>query len=209
MKLTKKSVQHDLDMLPENFKTKDLDELIKGYVKEKADASELRKYVLSGRSFSRIYFYVSLKQIKNANERLDFIDKNLLFQDWWSTDQLIGLINSADFSKALDYSKKYIVSDDPFVRRMGYVMFISKLGHGHAAELLPLLKDDEHYYVQMGEAWLIAELSISQAEFVFTWMKTNGLEYNINGKAIQKICDSYRITDEWKEKFKLLKPTLK
>ena len=40
-------------------------------------------------------------------------------------------------------------------------------------------------------------------------MKTNNLAYNINGKAIQKICDSYRITKEWKEQFKELRAMLR
>ena len=88
-------------------------------------------------------------------------------------------------------------------------MFISKLGRGHAQQLLPLLHDDEEYYVQMAQSWLIAELTISEPEIVLNWMKTNGLSYNINGKAIQKISDSFRITDEWKKKFKDLRAELK
>ncbi|HOO06832.1 MAG TPA: hypothetical protein PLH83_10155 [Ruminococcus sp.] len=60
----------------------------------------------------------------------------------------------------------------------------------------------------MGQAWLIAELAIFEPERVFDWMKDNGLRYSINGKAIQKICDSFRISDEWKEKFKSLRSAL-
>lgn len=37
----------------------------------------------------------------------------------------------------------------------------------------------------------------------------NDLKYNINGKAIQKICDSFRVTAEWKEKYKQLRPELR
>ena len=40
-------------------------------------------------------------------------------------------------------------------------------------------------------------------------MENGGLEYKICGKAIQKICDSYRILQEWKEKFKELRAGLK
>jgi hypothetical protein len=40
-------------------------------------------------------------------------------------------------------------------------------------------------------------------------MPENHLHYSINGKVIQKICDSYRISDEWKEKFKGLRPGLR
>ena len=41
-KLTKELAQQDLDNLPEHYKTGDVDRLIRGYVKEKADVSALR-----------------------------------------------------------------------------------------------------------------------------------------------------------------------
>ena len=67
---------------------------------------------------------------------------------------------------AIGYAQEYIHSDDPFIRRWGYVMFISGWGHGHAEQLLPLMKADDHYYVQMAQAWLIAELTIFEPEVV-------------------------------------------
>lgn len=209
MVLTRELVQADIDTLPEDYKTKDIDMLIKRYVKAKADASPLRPYVLTEQQFHRIYYYVSLEQIKGAEERMRFIDQNLQFSDWWHTDGLIRFVTDLDFNKALSYAERYVRSDDPFIRRWGYVMFISKLGRGHADELLPLMADHDHYYVQMGEAWLIAELAIFEPEKVYQWMPGNKLSYSINGKAIQKICDSYRISDEWKGKFKGLRPGLK
>ena len=209
MKLTVEQVQKDLNALPENYKTKDVDALIRQYVKMKADVSALRNHILSMQQLHRIYYYVSLAQIKDVNERMLFIHHNLLFEDWWHTDELISYVRDLDFYDALAYSKEYVRSTDPFIRRWGYVLFISSLCKGHAAQLLPLMHDDDHYYVQMGEAWLIAELAIHEPETVFTWLSGNGLKYNINGKAIQKICDSYRISDEWKNQFKSLRAELK
>ena len=209
MILTREMVQADINTLPEDYKTRDIDMLIKRYVKEKADASPLRPYVLTEQQFHRVYYYVSLEQMKSAEERMAFIDKNLLFSDWWHTDGLIKFVQDLHFEKALSYARRYVRSEDPFIRRWGYVMFISKLGRGHADELLPLMADHDHYYVQMAEAWLIAELAVFEPEKVYQWMPENHLHYSITGKAIQKICDSYRISDEWKEKFKGLRPGLR
>lgn len=209
MKLSMEQVQRDLDALGQNYKTPDLDRLIRGYVKQKADASALRPYVLSQQQFHRVYFYVALKQLKTAEERMAFIHENLLFSDWWHTDQLIGFVADMDFDRALDYAKSYIGDDDPFIRRWGYVLFISRLCKDRAAELLPLMKNDGHYYVQMAQAWLIAELAVYQPEAVLGWIGKNRLDYSINGKAIQKICDSYRIAAEWKSEFRALRPRLK
>lgn len=209
MKLTKEQVQRDLDALPEHYKTGDVDRLIRQYVKQKADASALRPYILMEQQFHRIYYYVTLDQIKDVDRRMAFIHENLLFSDWWHTDQIISYVADLDFDVALKFAKDYIQSEDPFIRRWGYVLFISRLCKGHADQLLPLMHDDEHYYVQMAQAWLIAELAVYEPEEVCAWFQRNGLMYNINGKAIQKICDSYRISDDWKDKYKELRPELR
>ena len=209
MQMTKEQVQNDLDALPEHYKTGDLDRLIGRYVKAKADVSALRPYILTEQQFHRIYFYVSLEQLKAVEERMAFIHNNLLFSDWWHTDQLIGYVSDLDFDVALQYASEYVRSEDPFIRRWGYVLFISKLCRGHAAQLLPLTHDDEHYTVQMAQAWLVAELAVFEPEAVYRWFAENDLKYNINGKVIQKICDSFRICDDWKEKYKQLRPELR
>lgn len=209
MRLTSQQVLADINTLPENYKTKDIDRIIREYVKMKADVSLLRSDILIHQELHRIYYYVSLKQIKNVEKRMRFIHDNLIFEDWWHTDELINFVAALDFNIAMGYAAEYIKSENPFIRRWGYVMFISKLGRRHASELLPLMQDDDHYYVQMAQAWLIAELTVFETEYVFEWLSDCGLKYSIAGKAIQKICDSYRISDEWKEKFKRLRVHLK
>lgn len=209
MKYTPELIQKDLDALPKGYKTGDVDRLIRRYVKEGAEVSPLRPFILEQQQFHRIYYYVSLEQIRDVDERMMFIHNNLLFTDWWHTDQIISYVTDLDFATAFAYAKVYIRSEDPFIRRWGYVLFISKLCKGHAAELLALMHDDEHYYVQMAQGWLIAELAVHEPETVFDWMCDNSLKYNINGKAIQKICDSFRIEAGWKASFKSLRPQLK
>ena len=209
MNMTKQQVQQDLNNLPQPYKTADVDRLIRYYGKQNADVSELRSHILAEQQFHRIYYYVNSNRIKNVNERMAFIHENLLFSDWWHTDQIISFVADLDFDMALQYAKCYIHDEDPFIRRWGYVLFISRLCKGHASQLLPLMHDDDQYYVQMAEAWLIAELTVHEPEVVYHWLSGNDLKYNINGKAIQKICDSFRIPGEWKERFKQLRPQLR
>ena len=209
MKLTVEQVQKDLDLLSVHYKTADVDRLICQYVKQKADAAPLRPYILKQQQFHRIYYYVSLNQMKDVQKRMAFIHDNLLFSDWWHTDQIIRYVSDLDFDVALSFAKAYVRSDDPFIRRWGYVLFISKLGRGRAKDLLPLMQNDDEYYAQMAQAWLIAELTISESEYIYQWLSACGLRYNITGKAIQKIIDSFRIEQEWKEKFKHLRPKLR
>ena len=208
----KERIQGDLDALGENYKTRDVDGLIRKYLKEGVDVSSLRNSVLKEQQFHRIYFHVSLKQRENASERMAFIHENLLFSDWWHTDELIALVREADFQEALSYARGYVKEEDPFIRRWGYVMFISKLcrERSRLEDILSLLHDDEHYYVQMAEAWLIAELVVFFPEEMLRWFrKENRLKYSINGKAVQKICESYRVREGYKKKFRALRNRLK
>lgn len=212
MKLTCDMVLSDLATLGKGRRTADVDRLIRKYVKEKADASALREHILETQSLHRIYFYTSLMQIKSAEERGRFIHENLLFSDWWHTDQLIKFVADMDFDKALEYARVYVESSDPFIRRWGYVMFISRLcrKEENLTRILSLLKDDSHYTNQMAEGWLICELAVFFPERMLRWFEEeNYLSYKINSKAIQKICDSYRIADETKERFRALRSTMK
>ena len=209
MHLTHTQVLTDLSTLPPNYKTTDIDRLIRRYIKEGTDVSSLRPHILTHQELHRIYYFVPLKQMQSVEKRMVFIHENLLFSDWWHTDQLIGFVADLDFDKALHYAAEYVINEDAFIRRWGYVLFISKLGRGRAKELLALMHDDEHYTVQMAQAWLIAELAVFEPEYVYAWLRDCKLKYNITGKAIQKICDSFRISKEWKEWFKGLREGLK
>lgn len=210
--ITIEQIRRDVNALPENYKTKDVDALIKRYVREGYDVSCLRDVILREQEFHRIYFYTALLPIKDVRERAVFIDRNLLFADWWHTDQLIGFVADLPFDEAMTYSAWYITDENPFIRRWGYVLWISKLcrDEAHLDDLLALFKDDDAYTVQMAQAWLAAELAVFFPGRVWDWMSSrNTLKYNINGKAIQKICDSFRVSKEDKERFKSLREKLK
>ena len=99
----------------------------------------------------------------------------------------------------------------PFARRWGYVMFMPTLVKevGSAEKLFLLFKDDDEYYVQMAEAWLISYLAIYEPEKTLNYLENCSLNYNIVGKAIQKISDSFRISSDYKLKFKELRKKYK
>ena len=79
----------------------------------------------------------------------------------------------------------------------------------HFKDLIKLFKDDDEYYVVMAEAWLISYLGIYSPSETLKYLSEKPLKYNIVSKAIQKICDSYRISDSYKEKFKEIRKLYK
>ena len=195
-----------------NYKTADIDVFIRKLVKEKANVSFLKDKVLEKQNYHRIYFYVTMKQIKDKNERLAFIEDNFeLLQDWWHVDQLCAMCKDIDFDLAFSKATKYITSELPYVRRWGYVLFISNLykDEENYSKIFPLFKDDDAYHVQMAEAWLLSYLGICHPQATMDYLKTCGLNYNIVGKAIQKVCDSYRVDKEIKESFKEIRKLYK
>lgn len=194
--------------LGEKYKTADVDRLNKALIKENADVSCLKNIVLERQEFHRTYFQVSMGQMKSVCERLDFIEENFYnLNDWWHVDQLTQFVGKElSFDEAYDRAKKHVEHPYPFARRWGYVIFMPRLVKGdYFDEIVKLFRDEEEYYVAMAEAWLISYLAIYHPERTFEWLKTKPLKYNIVGRGIQKICDSYRISEEWKNEFKRIR----
>ena len=216
-KLTRKLISFqevisDLEKI-EHLKTKDLDSYNKMLIKNNVDVSSLKEHVLTTQLIHRTFFQVSLGLLNDYEEQFSFIEENEdLLQDWWHVDQLIQFIKRPiDFDFAYHKAKSYLKSDKPFVRRWGYVLFLAGLQKDckNTSIILSLLKDDDEYYVQMAEAWLICDLAIYNTSTVVNYLEESKLKYNILGKAIQKICDSFRISSETKEYVKALREKLK
>ncbi|MFA5421166.1 MAG: DNA alkylation repair protein [Bacilli bacterium] len=196
-----------------NLKTRDVDAIAKEYLHDEIDVSELYAHIHERGSLWRIYFVVSLKRIKKYEEQLAFIEEHFEhLRDWWHVDILIQLLVKApSFALAYQKAKQYVHSSLLFVRRWGYVIFLSGFQKDarNTKAILELMHDDDEYYVQMAEAWLMVDLAIYNPEEVLSFIASKPLQYSIIGKTIQKMCDSFRISDEIKKRAKDLRPLYK
>ncbi len=196
------------DALGNGYRTADVDRLNKQLIREGADVSFLKDIVLNEQKYHRTYFQVSLGQMETLEEKLGFIEDNFNnLEDWWHVDQLIQFVDKElNFDTAYPRAEEYVKHPHSFARRWGYVIFMPTLVKGdHFEEIIKLFREDDEYYVVMAEAWLISYLGIYHPEKTLEWLKTKPLKYNIVGRGIQKICDSYRISSENKEKFKAVR----
>lgn len=200
-------LEREFNKLGNGYKSKDVDALNKRLIKINEDVSFLKDIVLKRQEFHRTYFQVSLKKIKTIEEQYKFIEDNFYnLQDWWHVDQLTQFLLKQDFNYSYMKAKEYISHPHEFVRRWGYVLFMPTLvKENHAKEIFKLFKNDDKYYVIMAEAWLISYLAIYYPEETFQFLSNCSLNYDIVGRGIQKICDSFRISKEWKEKFKSIR----
>lgn len=189
--------------------TKDIDSIAKDLIKNKVDVSELLPYIKENGIMYRIYIVVSLTYIKNIDEQLSFIEKHFEYlSSWWSVDILLQLlVKPLDFDKVFILAKEYVKSPYLYVRRWGYVIFLCgfQKDPSKTKKILSLFKNDDEYYVQMAEAWLLADMCIYNVSEVTNYIKSKTLNYDIIGKAIQKIQDSYRIEDTDKKTIKELR----
>ncbi len=196
--------------LGDHFKTKDVDAFNKRLIKQGTDVSFLRPYVNDHPEYFRTYFQVSMYYRRTMEEKMQFVEENFdLLHDWWHTDTVIPFLGQApDFGLALRKAREYVKSPLPYVRRWGYVLFIPRLTRDPAKiePLFELLHNDEVYHVVMAEAWLLSFLAMCDADRTWQYLKDCDLKYNIVGKAIQKICDSYVVSNEDKMRFKALRP---
>lgn len=205
-------LEHEFELLGKNKVTKDVDRLNKRLIKEKVDVSFLKNIVLEKQRYHRTYFQVSLGQMKTIEEQFAFIEENFYnLNDWWHVDQLTQFIKPIPLDYAYRKAKEYVNHPWPFARRWGYVLFMPTLCKSiEAFDLIAsLFHNDKEYYVIMAEAWLISYLGIYFPSKTEEYLSRCELDYSIVGKAIQKICDSFRINDGWKTRFKELRKKYK
>lgn len=194
-------------------KTATLDKFGKQLVKEQVDVSFLRnKFIESGKYFYT-YQQVSILEKEGLDEKFAFIESTFdIMNDWMHTDAIMKFLGDAlPFDYAYEKAQSYIQSEYPYARRLGYVLFIPRLtrDRAHVDDLLRLCKNDDHHHVIMGEAWLLSFLAMCDPDKTYAYLKSCDLKYNIVGKAIQKICDSYVVSTEDKTRFKGLRESRK
>ncbi len=211
--MTLERLNAELASLGENYKTADLDRLNKRLIKQKADVAFLGELLPKEGRYHRTYFQVSLGQLPSIKEKLEFIEKNFdKLNDWWHVDQLSQFVDKElTLDIALKKATEYIKHENPFARRWGFVMFMPSLVKEERAfeSIVPLFYDDSEYYVAMAQAWLISYLAVYFPDKTLEYLKSKPLEYNIVGKAIQKTCDSFRVDDATKERFKAVRSLYK
>ena len=144
------------------------------------------------------YFIINLMRIKEYNKHLEFIyNKSNIASSWMTTDLCNQYLKKADFKEYKPYFLKFIKSKGTYQKRFGYVLAL-KFARDEETSIFFLnhiIKDDA-YYVMMAEAWLIAEIGIYHFDLVCDFLRNSNHSLILKKKAISKMIDSYRISDD-------------
>ncbi len=145
-----------------------------------------------------------LSHLHSNEEKYAFIGEFLKGADNWAVvDSLSGNFEVSDFSLGLQWIRKFSISKFPFVRRFAYVHALNNfVKKEYTPKIFKVMKPDEHYYVRMGQAWLLAECFLKDPKGTEAFLQENPLDDWTINKAISKIHDSFRVDSETKEYLK-------
>ena len=181
-------------------------ELVKQYGEEKL-LEAIGKYYYDERNL----YGLVLMGVKDYDRCVAFIDAFLPCVDNWATCDLLSpkvFGKKAVRERLLGDIRRWIAAEAPFTKRFGMAMLMRHyLDEDFEPEYLRWVASvrSEHYYVRMMQAWFFATALAKQYEATVPYFEQRLLPEWSHKKAIQKACESYRVTKEHKEYLRTLK----
>lgn len=140
--------------------------------------------------------------IKNIEKFLPYVD------NWATCDSLNPKAFAKNPGLLLPYIRKWLISDQPYTVRfaIGRLMayYLDDLFDPEYPALVLQVKSD-NYYVNMMRAWYFATALSKQYDAVLPYMEKHVLDDWPHRKAIQKACESYKVTEEHKQYLRSLR----
>ena len=152
-----------------------------------------------------IYFGLSLIRLNKVKDQLQFLKENVWkAKSWAVTDCMSPYLKKIKFEEYYDFFLKTYDSKYTYERRMAYVLGLKQSKDKNILKVLKLMKTNEEYMVMMAEAWLLSFVALEFEDEVFEFL-SKCEDITLKRKAISKICDSLRYTEESKNRFKSLR----
>ena len=198
---SKKILNTKLDLF--GLKTKQVLEVAKKYKDIDVSTFELDKYYEA----NYLYFYIYLKKNKNIDDQINFLIANRSHLENWAivdgTSKLLVHFKLKDSKKFLKFNDEFIVRY-PYICMLKFTKNLQNLN-----EIFSYLKNDDRYYVKMGEGWLLSYCFINHFNETYKYYENTTIDKSILLIGIQKAIDSFRVSEENKLKLKELRRTLR
>lgn len=150
-----------------------------------------------------------VEQIKDYGECLAQTERFLPYIDNWATcDMMAPKVFAKHKEELLEPIRRWIASSETYTIRYGVGMLMRfYLDEDFRPEYLQWVAEisSEEYYVNMMRAWYFATALAKQYEAVIPYLEEKRLDGWTHNKAIQKACESYRMTAEQKKYLRGLK----
>ena len=174
------------------------------------------EYIFFINTLPHIYFeeyhlhsYI-ISEIKDIDAFAKEVERLLPYIDNWSVcDSLRPKCFLKDKEKALPYVKKWLESKHIYTQRFAIEMLmVHFLDKDFSKEYLDIVSnvEAEDYYLKMMIAWYFATALAKQYEVTLPYVENRCIKDKwTHNKAIQKACESHRISDDKKLFLKTLK----
>lgn len=123
----------------------------------------------------------------------------------WATCDALKFDNNIEY---LELSKKYTQSNEPYTIRIGIIILFAFI-ETNIDDIFEILKqiNKDDYYINMAYSWLLCECYIKNKTKTIKYIEENEINNFVINKMISKCHDSFRITQEEKEKLKKYRKT--
>lgn len=142
-------------------------------------------------------------KIKDFDTMKKYLDKYVVKIDNWASCDLLSFDMNGREGIFYNLSQEYVKDSKPFVRRVGLNILLGLIDNDDYIdkifETMNSFYNEEHYYVNMMNAWLFCECFIKRREKTIEFLKTHKLNKFTINKGISKCRDSYRVSNEDKE----------
>lgn len=148
---------------------------------------------------------------EDLNIRIKYLDKFVPIIDNWAVCD--GACNTYKFTnnnleEMWEYVQKYVDSDKEFEVRFAVIMlmeyYLTDEYIDKVFEIYNNIKLDK-YYVKMGIAWGISEAFVKYEEKTRKFLKKCSLDKFTFNKSLQKIIESYRVSEDTKNELRKMK----
>ena len=171
---------------------------------EEADINCFEETILKGLviAYSKIELKEKIKLVKEFIPNMD---------SWAITDTFCPTlkIKPVELEEIWNFILPYTKSEEEFETRFSIIMMLDYyITNEYVDKVIKTIDGIENnaYYVQMAKAWVIAEIGIKFNEKAMKYLEgENKLDKFTYNKALQKMIESYRISDETKKLLKNMK----
>lgn len=190
--------------------------VLRNYAKKLSKQENFKNYI----SFDKTVYYEEVMLqgmligfIKNTDikEVLEVI-KNFIpkIDNWAVCDIFCAGLKAVNKNKDTFWSfiQKYLKSKKEFELRFALVIILDYfIDDKHIKDALNIFDNIKHdgYYVKMAIAWAISVAFVKFPETTMMYLKNNNLDDWTYNKALQKICESLRVSKETKKIIKEMK----
>lgn len=147
----------------------------------------------------------------NIDETIFYLRKFIpLIDNWAVCDTLCSnlKITNKNKEKMWKFLQKYAVSIKEYEVRFAIVMFLNYyIDKEYLNDIFYMIDNvnNNDYYVKMAIAWFISIAYIKEKNITLEYLKFSKIDDWTFNKSIQKIIESYRVSDEEKSSLKKLK----